>query len=276
MLNAAIKILTAALCSVVIACGTQNNGHDEARQLLDRAKAECEAGNITLSTELLDSLDKTYPGLIDIRRESLHVRAMIKERETVSQLEMTDSLAAVLSVRVDSLKNCLEWIANPIEGYYISTGSSLPPTGIEARVAPDGVFYIVSSLSGHNIGHTSITLSSSGWEAASGTVSRDGERNRVENGTEYVHFVGEEADTIGAFAADHAGQPLTLTFNGTSGYSRPLTMGEQQHLITVYEYASGLRRLKVAALEHERLEKLLTTARSQVARTMPDSVPDTK
>lgn len=275
MLNAAIKILVVALCSVVISCGTQNSGRDEARQLLDQAKAECEAGNVTLSTALLDSLDKTYPRLIDIRRESLHVRAMIKERETVRQLEMTDSLAAVLSIRVDSLKNCLEWIANPIEGYYISRGSSLPPTGIEARIAPDGVFYIVSSLSGHNINHTSIALRASDQEATSSSVSRDGERNRVENGTEYVHFVGEEADTLGAFATNHARQPLTLIFNGTTVYSRPLTMGEQQHLITVYEYASGLRRLKVAALEHERLEKQLTTARSQVARTMPDSAQDT-
>lgn len=274
MLNAVIKTISVALCVVAVSCSSQPSGENEARKLLDEAKQECQSGNTVKSAILLDSLDKTYPRLIDIRREALHVRAMIKETETVRQLETSDSLAAVLTVYVDSLKNSLEWISNPIEGYYVSRGSAPAPTGIEARISPDGVFYIVSSLSGHDVGHTTIALSTSDGEAVSGTVGRDGERNRVEGGTEYVHFVGEEADTIGSFAMSHAGQPLTLTFRGKSSFSRPLTMGEQQHLLTVYGYASGLRKLKVAALEHERLEKQLLTARSQVARTMPDSVSD--
>lgn len=272
MCNAAIKTLTAGIIVMMAACSSDGNDASKASQLLEEARQLCRAGDIDNAVKMLDSLDRTYPRQIDIRRRSLNVRAMVKERETVRDLQATDSLTAVLSVAVDSLKGQLEWVANQVEGYYAAAGSSLPPTGIEGRINPDGVFYVISSLTGHKIDHTSITLSSGSEQASSAIVVRDGERNRVDNSTEIVHYVGEESDTLGRFAVAHAGMPLTLTFNGNSTYSRPLTMGEQKQLIAVYEYASTLTRLRVAALEHERLERQLVTARSQVARTMPDSV----
>jgi len=272
MCNAAIKSLTAGIIVMMTACSSDGNDASKASQLLYEARQLCQAGDIENAVRMLDSLDRAYPRQIDVRRQALNVRAMVKERETVRDLQVTDSLTAVLSVAVDSLKGQLKWVPNQVEGYYTASGSSLPPTGIEGRINPDGVFYVISSLSGHKIDHTSVTLSVGSEQASSAVVGRDGERNRVDNSAEIVHYVGEEADTLGKFAVTHAGKPLTLTFNGNSTYSRPLTMGEQKQLIAVYEYASALTRLRIAGLEHERLERQLVTARSQVARTMPDSV----
>ena len=274
MCNAVTKLMAASLIGMAgMSCSSSSDNSGKASALLEEARALCQSGDYKGSDRLLDSLNRTYPREFDVLRRALNIRAMVKEGITVRELAETDSLTAVLAVAVDSLKARLEWVPNQIEGYYAAAGAQLPPTGIEARINPDGVFYIVSSLSGHNVAHSAISLTADGATATSASVPRDGERNRVEGSTEIVHFVGAEADTIGKFAQEHAGRPMTLTFNGTSSFSRPLTMGEQQQLLDVYNYASAMRRLAVAALEHERLERQLATARSQVARTMPDSVP---
>lgn len=270
----ATKILTATAISFVlfVSCGQSDTGEAEARKLLTEAQAALENGDAKLSLSLLDSLDSRFAKYVSVRRDGINLRARAQERYFQRELEMADSLAAVLAVRVDSIKNTrLRWVNEPMEGYYIAEGSELPPTGVEGRLTPEGEFFMVSSLQGHPISHTAISLTDgAGKSARSVDVAYDGEANRRSGGNERIYFAGEGIDTIGHFAFENRRGPLTLTFEGNTVYTRPLTTGELENLATVYEYACSLRQMKVAGLRHESLERKLDIARQQVARTTPD------
>lgn len=270
----ATKILTATAISFVLfaSCSQSDAGEAEARKLLTEAQTALENGDAKLSLSLLDSLDNRFAKYVSVRRDGINLRARAQERYFQRELEMADSLAAVLAVRVDSIKNTrLRWVNEPMEGYYIAEGSELPPTGVEGRLTPEGEFFMVSSLQGHPISHTAVSLSDgTGKSARSADVAYDGEANRRSGANERIYFAGEGIDTIGYFAFENRRGPLTLSFEGNTVYSRPLTAGELENLATVYEYAWSLRQMKVAALSHESLERKLDIARQQVARTTPD------
>lgn len=270
----ATKILTATAISFVLlaSCSHSDTGEAEARKLLTEAQSAFENGDAKLSLSLLDTLDSRFARYVSVRREGINLRARAQERYFQRELEMADSIATVLAVRVDSIKNNrLKWVNEPMEGYYIAEGSVLPPTGIEGRLTPEGEFFMVSSLQGHPISHTAISLTDgAGKSARSADVAYDGEANRRSGGNERIYFAGEGIDTIGHFAFENRRGPLTLSFEGNTAYTRPLTTGELENLATVYEYAWSLRRMKVAGLRHESLERKLDIARQQVARTSPD------
>lgn len=270
----ATKILTATAISFVLfaSCGQSDTGEAEARKLLTEAQTALENGDAKLSLSLLDSLDSRFAKYVSVRRDGINLRARAQERYFQRELEMADSLAAVLAVRVDSIKNTrLRWVNEPMEGYYIAEGSELAPTGVEGRLTPEGEFFMVSSLQGHSISHTAVSLSDgAGRSARSADVAYDGEANRRSGANERIYFAGEGIDTVGHFAFENRRGPLTLSFEGNTVYSRPLTAGELENLATVYEYAWSLRQMKVAALCHESLERKLDIARQQVARTTPD------
>lgn len=270
----ATKILTATAISFVLfaSCGQSDTGEVEARKLLTEAQTALENGDAKLSLSLLDSLDSRFAKYVSVRRDGINLRARAQERYFQRELEIADSLAAVLAVRVDSIKNTrLRWVNEPMEGYYIAEGSELPPTGVEGRLTPEGEFFMVSSLQGHSISHTAVSLSDgTGKSARSADVAYDGEANRRSGANERIYFAGEGIDTVGHFAFENRRGPLTLSFEGNTVYSRPLTAGELENLATVYEYAWSLRQMKVAALRHESLERKLDIARQQVARTTPD------
>lgn len=270
----ATKILTATAISFVLfaSCSQSDAGEAEARKLLTEAQTALENGDAKLSLSLLDSIDSRFAKYVSVRRDGINLRARAQERYFQRELEMTDSLAAVLAVRVDSIKNTrLRWVNEPMEGYYIAEGSELPPTGVEGRLTPEGEFFMVSSLQGHSISHTAVSLSDgTGKSARSADVVYDGEANRRSGANERIYFVGEGIDTVGHFAFENRRGPLTLSFEGNTVYSRPLTAGELENLATVYEYAWSLRQMKVASLRHESFERKLDIARQQVARTTPD------
>lgn len=270
MSNATIKLITAILAAASFtACG--DNTSRSAQSVYDAASSLLEQGNPAGAITMLDSLDSAYPAETSLRRRGMHLRALALEKLTVAELAETDSLLACLTAESQQLSTSLRKVDNAVEPYFIAAGSTLAPTGLQARMAPDGVIYIVSSLSGHPLRHTSITASAGGRTASTATVAFDGERSSRNGGVETVHFVGAECDSLIRFITS-ADSPVTITWNGTSGYSRPLTASEQKAIATLGSYAASVTAVKVATLEHQRLEKRLEIARSQAARTYPDSI----
>lgn len=274
MSNAVINLLkfsaAAGLSLMVASCGG-NSDTEKATALLQEAQTAYETRNFSRAITLTDSIKNAYPREIDVRREALHLSTKATEGLTIQKLQQADSLAAVLAVRGDSLQRLMKFVSNPIEGYYV--GATTDPTkffgttGLQARVSPNGDFYLMSSLKGKSVKSTSVEVSADGEKAATATVAHDGERNDRSMGAEVITFMGVECDSVGHFIADHLNQPLTLTFVGTSTYSTPLSENSAREIALLYDYATTLRRFKLASLEKERLERTVEIARNQAART---------
>lgn len=283
MYNAAIKHICHFGLGLLIgtplllsSCG--NGDTQKAQTLLDNARAAYENKDYATSLLLIDSIKNAYPREFDIRREALHLSTLATEALTLRQLESADSISAVLGALGDSLQRNIKFVSNPIEGYYVTKSvnptSFTGSTGIQARMTPDGDFYIMSSLKAKSIKSTSVTVSANGKEARTATVNHDGERNDRSMGAEIITFMGVECDTVGKFIFENVNSPITLTFNGAGSYSQPLTSKEAQEIATLYEYAATIRKFKLASIEKERLTRALDLARSQAARTyvVKDSV----
>lgn len=263
---AAIAGLTAIACS----CGG-NGDTQKATALLGQAQKAFDSNDYATALSLTDSIKNAYPKEIDVRREALHLSTKATEGLTLQRLQQADSLSAVLAVRGDSLQRMMKFVENPIEGYYVASTADpakfFGTNGLQARVSPNGDFYLMSSLKAKSVKSTSVEVSAGGEKAATATIAHDGERNDRSMGAEVITFMGVECDSVGHFISNHSGEPVTLTFVGSSAYSMPLPEKQAKEIALLYDYATILRRFKVASLEKERLTRAVEIARSQAART---------
>jgi hypothetical protein len=254
---------------LLASCG--NSDTEKAQSLLNEARTAYDNKNYTLAIDLADSIKRGYPREFDIRKEALHLSTLASEGKILRELETADSTVAVLGALGDSMQSNIKYVSNPIEGYYVAKGTNptsfTSSTGLQARMTPNGDFYLMSSLKGKSVKSTSVTVSCDGKEATTATVPHDGERNDRSMGAEIITFMGAECDTVGKFVCENVGKPMTLTFNGNSSYSIPLTEKQVIEIADLYAYATTIRKFKIATLEKERLSKALDLARSQAART---------
>lgn len=255
---------------------------EKAEALVSQAREALDSGRFERVFVLTDSIKNSCPEAIVQRREALHLAVRAKEGMTVRQLGQTDSLLAVLGVKADSLKQLVRFVENPVGGYYVAqgtnTGDVYNKTGLQARMSPEGDFYIISTLKGLDHKSVSIRVSGPAGMATTPAVSYDGERNDRSAGAEVITFIAAECDSLARMVALHPQDNMNLTFINMSGkcHDTTLSKADASHIATLYKYATVLRQGRVASIERERLSRALDISRSQAARTYvePDSVSE--
>ena len=260
MFNAATKTLTGLIMLGALAACGDANGTKEAARLVNEANTALEAKNYSRALSLADSVRTAYPRAIDQRREAIHISAVANEGLNLRRLESADSLGRLV-----------KFVSNPIEGYYIAAGAdpldTYNTTGIQARLSPERIFYIISTLKGKSVNSTSVSVSDGTTSASTATVAHDGERNDRSRGAEVITFMAPECDSVGRYILEHRTSPLTLTFNGRGSYSVKLPPRTVEQTATLYEYAETLHQAYLASVEKERLTRAVDISRSQAART---------
>lgn len=274
-MNAYKFIKTATGCALLllaVACKSEKQADSAAQSLMDEANSAFEAADYSRATLLLDSLQKTYPGEIELQREGMSLRPKVIEKATLLQISTNDSLSVTSQATAQNLKGKLKWVKNPrlAEGFWVASDSYNPDfmntTGIQGRVTEIGEFYIVSSVN-PAINHTSIALSNGASSVATPTVAYDGESNYRYEGSEVITFSPAQSDTIGRFALDNNGKALTLSFRGKSTKSVKLSAKQVTALADAYAYSQAILKGRDLAAERQRLEATLQVARNQIART---------
>jgi hypothetical protein len=165
-----------------------------------------------------------------------------------------------------------------VEPYIIAkkaNKSLFETTGIQARITTNGEFYVISSLVGTPIKHTSISFICGSNEVSTSTAKYDGDRNYRSGSTEMITFLNNECDTLGVFARANLGKTITLRFNGVKNKNVKMSKEDIQSFALTHEYASVISDLKSAFRRKEFLDQQLLLARDQIARTLDDSMIDT-
>lgn len=262
-----------ALSTILFAACGGGSGANEADSLVTRADSAVTAGNYTLATELLDTLKSRYPTEIKALREGMNVRARADEGLIKNELQTTDSLEAVYSHRIDSLSQYFTLVNNPelVEGYYVikeyASSSLFDRSGLEARITPEGEFYMISSLAGNPVKHTSVTVTAGGESASSSNVAYDGDRNYRSGNTEMITFISSECDSIGKLLSKYQGKPVRITFTGARSTSMQLPQNDAKSIALAYNYSEAIMTARRLAAKKEFLDKKLILARNQAART---------
>lgn len=248
----------------------------KAEQLYAEADGLRQKGEYESALALLDSIDRTYASAVDVRRKVLVLRPVLIEQVTNRQLEIADSMAAEGAYRLDSMSRLLQRVSNPIEDYFVAKaegGRDVSVPGLHGRMAPDGRFYMVAS-SPHHISTTSFSLSSGGESVQAPAVSFDGERNDRSGATDVITYVEGESQEVGEFIVLHRNDPVTITFQGSRAASMTLPETQRKGMATLFEVATLIRERKKQELEKQRLERILQTVRTQIARTaVADTIP---
>ncbi|MDE6305785.1 MAG: hypothetical protein K2L90_04260, partial [Muribaculaceae bacterium] len=230
MFNAVNKLTLCALVAATLAaCGSSGSKDTEsAAKLVADAENAIENHKYAEAIELLDTLQVRYPKEVEIQRKAMNVRPLAIEGLTISEMEQTDSLLAVASWQVDSLAPLFKTIADEklVEPYRViksATGDLFSTTGIESRLTQAGEFYMISSLNGNPIKHTSVSLSSQAERATTDNIPYDDAINYRSGNSEMITFTSTCCDTLGRFAIAHDNVKLTLTFHGKRDYSMTLS-----------------------------------------------------
>lgn len=272
MNKSSFSALAAALLLSASSCGKKVN--PEAEALLNQAQTAFDGSDFAGAQSLLDSLQKAYPAEIELQQAGMALRPKVIEQLTLIEIQQTDSAIAAEKSEADKLKGELRWVKTPgmIEGYW-TYGKTYRPdfmntTGIEPRVSEIGEFYIVSSVNpAGGLKHTSIAVSGNGGKAATQPVPYDGESNYRIDGGEIITFSPQASDTIGAFAFNNQGAPLTLHFIGSKERSQKLSADQAAAINAAYRYSKITIDARERTVNRQRLEKQLEIARNQIART---------
>lgn len=276
MLKGQNKLFLCVMVAMAMAaCGTSKE-EQGAKDMLEQATDSFNNKNYNEALEILDSLQFIYPEQTAVRREAMALRPIVIEKATQGELEACDSLIKLAQEKYEQAKGKMTFINNPelVEGYWVATSVAknnfMESTGLQGRVDQSGDFYLISEVNGAgNLHHTSITLAlPSGESASSGLVPYDGELNYRIGGSETVTFSWVKADEIGRFAAEHAGQSMTLTFNGENGKTKKITLKEKDTmaLADAFNMAHAQKEGKALTGNRALLEKKLELARSQQER----------
>lgn len=264
--------------SLIIAAAVTSCGHgseqQRSEQLLAQVNAALDSGNYARALTLVTDINEQHPEATDLRRQLTALTPRINEGLYLTELTQLDSLCAANSLRADSLGSLFRRVDNEIEPYLAYKGEK-PGQGLTARLSPEGMLYIISTLRSPRIGHTGVSVATADGSVSAATpaVGRDGERNAITDGAETIHFIGVEADTVAHLVHDHAASELTLTFTAPGGksHSQPLAEEQRQAIAAAYEYAATVREGRVLHLRREAAERKLAIARNQRARL--DTLP---
>ncbi len=277
MFNAVNKLTLCALVAATLAaCGSSGSKDTEsAAKLVADAENAIENHKYAEAIELLDTLQVRYPKEVEIQRKAMNVRPLAIEGLTISEMEQTDSLLAVASWQVDSLAPLFKTIADEklVEPYRViksATGDLFSTTGIESRLTQAGEFYMISSLNGNPVKHTSVSLSSQAERATTDNIPYDDAINYRSGNSEMITFTSTRCDTLGRFAIAHDNVKLTLTFHGKRDYSMTLYPKAVHSIADTYRMADAISRKNTLMKRQELLRAKLQLARDQRARTLPD------
>lgn len=267
-------VLALALSSITIGC----SGADEKRQaesLFVLAESAAQNGDYDRAIALLDSLDKTYPKQIENRRKGAHLRARTMEDSVRASLSDIDRRIALEQLKADSLSQFISKVDNPIEPYFVAktmVGKSIVGnTGLESRMAPDGMFYLISSLKGSATKHEKIEVKSDGHIASTSVVRHDGERNDRTMGYEVIHFMEGECLDVAKFIYDYRNSQISVSFVGSGKpYSINLDSDSRDAIATLYEASQSILTQKKLQLERAKLEKQLQLLRNHAANTFEE------
>lgn len=274
MFKGICKILAAtALLAGAAACG--NKGAEGARALLAQTDSAIAAANYNQAIEILDTLNARHRDQTAARREGLRLRAIAMEGLARDSIELAATELAAATMALDSMRPSFEHIAGPagVEGFFLPRGTSaavMGTTSVQGRVDEQGYFYVVVNVSGRKPGISSLRIVSGGDSWHSGDIAA---ARVVDVGSsQSASFSPEDVDGLGEWLAAHP-SASKITIVGRRGDTDVrLTAALRRELVSTATFARALQRQRLASIRREKYERMLATARDQIANLT--EVPD--
>ena len=124
-----------------------------------------------------------------------------------------------------------------------------------------------ASVAGRSIGLRALELRSGAETCTSADISPA--RVVTVRGSEAASFSPEEVDVLGRWLTAHRGQVKLVLRGRRSDISQALSARQQKEIVDCYAYAKALQEQRTASIRREKYERMLATARDQIANLTP-------
>jgi len=243
----AYLLLTALL--LLTAC---SQGNRQAQQLLDRATAAFEAGQLENSKNLIDSIKVLYPKAYETRHAG---NELLRQVEKSIQQRNINYLDSTLNVRTKQVEEIRSQYAYERDTAYQETGRFLAPTQViekntsrsylRFQTEEDGRMSLTSIyVGGSSIHHTSVKVTAPDGTYAETPSSTDSyETTDMGMKIEKADYPLEKDGGLTAFICQHAKENLKMQFAGDRTVNVPLTAADRQACVKVYELSQLLSEI---------------------------------
>lgn len=277
MLNATIKSIAASVLAAlaVVSCGDKDKAG--ATELFAQSEAAITAGNYAGAMTLLDTLNSRYAGQTDIRRQALRLRAEAMQgiaKDSIATVSR-DLAEATLAVEMWSPKFTHITSSVGLDGYFLPKGVSdkmMTATGIQARVSEKGLFYIVVNVQGKAIGLNSLEFVDGAEQISSSRISSA--RVVSVEGSETASFNPEDLEGVGEWLKSHSGVSKVIIRGSKGNVTVKVDAKLRQELTECYQYSCALQAQRLASIKREKFERMLATARDQIANMQPEQTEE--
>lgn len=287
MFNVPTKFTGIILATVVLAvggAGCSGSGTDENGVPLDPAEAlayniekSLDEGDYSGVIILTDSLNRTYPDRIELRRGTMLPRARAMEGLIRDSIPLADAELASLQLRKDSLMQFFVPVRERgLPGYIVDKGvtgvSLVSGNAVQPRLGDAlSPWSLAVSVSG-NPGITGLAIDVDGKTT---TVSADDAASRRVKGAanEMFSFTASEADVIGATLDGTGSQSAILkVLCGSREVTIKMSPAVQKAVARTYQLSQVREAERKALLHRELLERKLIVAQNQIANLQTDTL----
>lgn len=268
MFSAINKTLLGAMLLMLSLASCGNKEREDAMALYAESEQAIAAGNYSDALVLLDTLNSRYSYQTQIRRDALRLRAMAMQGLATDSISAGSEALAVATISVEELRPGFRHVDSSVglEGYFIPKGAAekvMTTTGIQPRVSDKGFFYIVANVQGKAIGFNYIEFVD-GTSSISSSAISSARVVKVE-GSESISLNPEDIEGVGAWVLDHPSFNKAVLHGTKGSVTVKIDDKLRKQIADCHKYSEALQAQRLASLKREKYERMLATARDQLA-----------
>lgn len=259
------KLVMLTLVLVAISC---NNKTKKAKNYLNIAENAYLKGNFENAKSNIDSIKLVYPKAFKEINEGFDLMQVVRTAENKRNIMFIDSMLETNIIKFKELKLNFDFVRDENYqefGNYIPKltpiSNTLNQNTLRSGVSEKGILFLESILSGTNLNHNKIKVSTSdGSYAESLSVTADGLNYKfttINKTYEIVRFFGNDENGVAEFIYTFQERPITFTYSGKRTYTKALSKIEKDAISQSFELSTTLNEIEDLKYEKGKSEALL-------------------
>ena len=253
------------LMLIFFSCTGRGRG---ANKYLADAEEAYKSGNYSLAKLKIDSIKTLFPKSFDEINSGFQLMQQVRLEENKRNIAYCDSMLRENFNKLNEMLTKFDYVRDDRYqefGEYHPKAyphkSSLNLNGLRSAVSERGDLFIESVLSGSNIKHNQIKVSSNdGSFAQTLVVTSDGLNYRfktLDKSYEIVRYGGNDENNVSQYIYSYLDKPLTVQFIGNRSITTNLTQGAKNGISHSFELSSLLKSIEQLKVEKEKSEVLI-------------------
>ena len=256
------------LIVMALATSSCNSKTKRAKHYLNLAEKAYAEGQYERAKSNIDSIKLINPKAFTEIREGFDLLQQVRKAENKRNIAYIDSMIDVSISKFRELKVNFNFVRDENYqefGNYIPkltpSATTLEQNALRSGVSEKGVLFLESVISGMNLNHYKIKVSTpDGAYAESLSVTADGLNYTIKtiNKTyEIVRFFGNDENGVAEFIYTFQDAPITLAYIGKRNYTTALSKNEKKAIGQSFELSRTLYELEDLKYEKGKTEALL-------------------